>query len=213
MVLRLWLRGFENMFARVFSLVRRLFLGEDVVFVRQTKEQWEQQFAAGTWDRLKEGQPNTIELARLILDYVRERGGNIRVLDVGCGNGGLARLLAAEPGITYTGIDISETALVTARTAVPNARFIAMDAEQSPLDIGTFDILVFSEVLYYMNPDRLLARYHKHATDDARVFISVLRFWRTPFLFYRIRRFLCIDTRFRVSDCSHQWDIAVGRFL
>lgn len=191
----------------------RLLRGEDVILAPQTKEQWERQFADGTWDRLKEGQSNTIELARLISDYANTKDRRLRVLDVGCGNGGLALLLIREPGIAYTGIDISETALEAARTAAPKAHFIAVDAEQPQRDMGTFDVFVFNEVLYYMNPDSVLPRYRLYATDDACVFVSVLRFWRTPLIFHRIRRYLRIDTRFRISDRSHEWDIAVGHFL
>lgn len=200
-------------FVRALRFFHRLFSGQDVILVRQTREEWERQFSVGTWDRLQEGQPNTIELARLIFDYAKKRGGTIRVLDVGCGNGGLARLLDKESGIAYTGIDISEMALAAARAAAPNARFIAADAEQSqPDDIGAFDALVFSEVLYYMNPDRVLPRYRLYATTNARVFISVLRFWRTPFIFHRIQRHLCIDARFRVADRARHWDMTIGHF-
>ena len=198
---------------RIFGFVQRLLRGEDVVIVQQTKEQWERQFVAGEWERLQTGQPNTVKLASLISDYVHARGESIRVLDVGCGNGGLARLLCDESGITYTGIDISETAIMAARAFAPKAHFIVANAEQPPSSIGTFDVFVFNEALYYMNPDRILPRYHLYATPDARIFISVLRFWRTPFIFNRVRRYLCIDKRFSVVDRSHKWDIAVGHFI
>ena len=201
------------MLARLLGFLRRLFLGEDVVLVRQTKEQWERQFAAGTWDRLQEGQANTVEVARLISDCAHTKGGNIRVLDVGCGNGGLARLLSPEPSIAYTGIDISETALVAARVVAPNGTFIVADAEQPPLNLGIFDILVFNEVLYYMNPNRVLQRYRTYAAPNAHVFVSVMRFWRTPFIFYRMRHYLRIEKRLRVADSSNQWDIVVGHFI
>ena len=161
---------------KLVHFLARIFKGEDVILVPQTKEQWERQFADGTWDRLREGQPNTTELARLIFEYAHTKGGNIRVLDVGCGNGGLARLLTIGSGIAYTGIDISETALAAARVLVPRGIFITADAEQPPSDMGAFDVLVFNEVLYYMNPDRVLPRYHMHATADTRIFISVLHF-------------------------------------
>lgn len=201
------------LFARVLNFLYRLLLGEDIVLVQQTKEQWERQFADGTWDRLQDGQPNTVELARLITEYASTHGTPVSVLDIGCGNGGLARLLDRESGIEYTGIDISETALDAARAIAPNAHFIAADVEQSQPDIGEFNVLVFNEVLYYMNPDSVFQRYRLYATDDTRVFISVLRFWRSPLIFHRIRRHLQIDTCFRVSDRSHEWDIAVGHFL
>ncbi|TSC64366.1 MAG: hypothetical protein G01um101491_307, partial [Parcubacteria group bacterium Gr01-1014_91] len=165
---------------RIFGFVQRLLHGEDVVIVRQTKEQWERQFVAGEWDRLQTGQLNTAKLASLISDYAHARGGSIRVLDVGCGNGGLAKLIASEPNIDYTGIDISETALAAARVVAPDSSFVIANAEQPPSDIGTFDAFVFNETLYYMNPDRVLPRYNAYAKPDARIFISVLHFWRTP---------------------------------
>lgn len=199
--------------SKLSKLLGRVFRGEDVVFVQRTKEQWEHQFAAGKWDRLQENQPNTAELARLISEFAQAKGGPIRVLDVGCGNGGLARLLVGRSDIAYTGIDISEAALGTARAAAPGFSFIAVDAEQPPPDMGTYDVLVFNEVLYYMNPDRVLPRYRIHAAPDARVFVSVIRFWRTPFIFHRIRRHLKIDGKFHVADASDRWDIVVGHFL
>lgn len=201
------------LFARIFGLLLRIFRGEDIIIVPQTKEQWERQFASGRWDRLQEGQPNTAELARLISEYASTRRTSVRVLDVGCGNGGLAQLLCKEPGIAYTGIDISDTALATARSVAPNANFISANAEQPPPDIGVFDALVFNEVLYYMNPDRVLPRYRLYAATDARILISMLHFWRTPFVSHRIRHHLRIDARFRVANRLHQWDIATGHFL
>ena len=74
-------------------------------------------------------------------------------------------------------------------------------------------ILVFSEVLYYMNPDRVFPRYRRYAVAGARVFVSVVRFWRTPFIFHRIRRHLHIDEKFRIANSSHRWDIATGHFI
>lgn len=198
---------------RFFSFLKKVFSGKDFLLVQQTKEQWERQFDSGTWDRLQEGQPNTSELARLILNYARTRNKSVRVLDVGCGNGGLARLLCRDPSIAYTGIDISETAIRSARSLVPYGNFIVADVENPPSGIDIFDVFVFNEVLYYMNPDRVLPRYRIHATADAYMLVSVVRFWRTPFVFHRIRHYLRIDRRFRVADNSRQWYIAVGHFL
>lgn len=198
---------------RFLKFLGRIFRGEDVVLVKQSKEHWDAQFADGKWDRLQEGQPNTAEIARLISDYANTKKGRIRVLDVGCGNGGLAFLIASEPSINYTGIDISENALAVAHTFVPSGRFIVADAEKPPSDIGFFDILVFNEVFFYINPDRALPQYRAHTAAGAYVFISVIRSWRTPFIFRRICRHLHIDKRFRIAGRLYQWDIAVGHFV
>ena len=200
-------------FARLFGFLHRLIRGQDVLLIQHTKEQWERQFSSGTWNRLQERQPNTAELARLVIDFAHAKGAPTRILDIGCGNGGLARFLSPEPGIAYMGIDISETALVAARAVAPNYTFVVADAESPPQGLGTFDVLVFNEVLYYMNPDLVLPRYRTYVTPDTRIFISIVRSWRTPFLLRRIRHFMRVERRFRLgSRCLH-WDIATGYFL
>ncbi len=201
------------LFARIFGFLSRLFLGEDVVLVQQTKEQWERQFADGTWDRLLEGQPNTIELAKLISEYARTRGTPVRVIDVGCGNGGLARLITGDSGIDYTGIDIAEAAVASAREVAPRGTFIVGDAMNPPEDLGVFDVLVFNELLYYLDPRIILPRYRIHANSDARVYISVVRFWRSWFLWRRIKQNPRFYKQFIVKGASRRWDIAICTYL
>jgi SAM-dependent methyltransferase len=197
-----------NKFSRFLG---RIVHGEDVVMVRQSKDAWEHQFADGKWDRLTSGQQNTELLAKLLLKQRRD-GEILRVLDVGCGNGGLAFLIAGEPGIAYTGMDISETALITARQIAPTSRFITADAEQPSANLGVFDALVFNEVFFYVNPDRILPLYRAYTTPRARVFVSVVRSWRTPFVFHRLRRHLHIDKKFSVTDGVYHWDIVDSYF-
>ncbi|MFA6408207.1 MAG: methyltransferase domain-containing protein [Candidatus Paceibacterota bacterium] len=199
--------------SKILKFFLRILRGEDVVLVSQTKERWEHQFADGKWDRLQEGQPNTSELARRIMEYVATKEGRIRILDIGCGNGGLSRLLVGNANFEYLGVDISAIAIDVAQKLAPSGQFVVADAEYPSPDLGMFDVLVFNEVFFYMNPDKVLARYRAHAATGARVFISVVRSWRTPFVFHRVRQHLHIDTNARVSDSSHQWDIVVGHFL
>lgn len=200
------------LFARFSNFVSRLLLGEDVVLVQQTKEQWERQFADGTWDRLKEGQPNTIELARLISEYASTRKTPVRVLDVGCGNGGLARLIADT--VDYTGIDIATLAIASAREVAPRGTFIACDATSPPENLGVFNAIVFNELLYYLDPRIVLPRYRGLADSDAQIYISVVRFWRSWFIWRRIRTVLHIERSMSVRHpiSGQCWDIATGHF-
>jgi 2-polyprenyl-3-methyl-5-hydroxy-6-metoxy-1,4-benzoquinol methylase len=199
--------------SKLSTFLSRIIHGEDVVLVSRTKGQWERQFAEGKWDRLKEGQANTTLIAELISDYARARGETIRVLDVGCGNGGLARLVANMPGVDYTGIDLSETAIEAARAFVPKGTFLAADAEHPPEDLGVFDVLVFNEVFFYIDPDCVLPQYRSHVAPGAHVIVSVVRSWRTLFVFLRMRHALRIETRLRAADPEFRWDIAVGHLL
>jgi SAM-dependent methyltransferase len=77
------------------------------------------------------------------------------VLELGCGNGELARRLASRSA-RYTGLDAVETALAAARKAVPNGRFVQ---DYLPCDLpgGDHDLIVVSEVLYFLDTPGLAA--------------------------------------------------------
>ena len=197
-----------NRFLKFFGRVSR---GEDVILVPQTKEHWDRQFAAGRWNRLQTGQANTSEIACLILDYAQTKPERIRVLDVGCGNGGLARLIAG--AVNYTGIDIAESAVVSARAVAPRGTFIVGDAMNPSENLGIFDVLVFSELLYYLDPRIVLPHYRTHANAGAQIYISIIHFWRSWFLWRRIKQHLLIAKRFITNDAMHCWDIAVGTYI
>lgn len=77
--------------SKLSKFVGRIFRGEDVVVVRQSKEHWDHQFMSGKWSRLTEGMPHTLFLAGLLLETFPN---GARVLDIGCGNGALAKLVA-----------------------------------------------------------------------------------------------------------------------
>jgi MPBQ/MSBQ methyltransferase len=67
-----------------------------------------------------------------------------RLLDVGCGIGGSARILAAEYGFEVLGISISPAQIDRARALTPpslqqRCRFAVMDALALELDDGSFD--------------------------------------------------------------------------
>lgn len=83
----------------------------------------------------------------------------MRVLDVGCGNGDLSRLVArlAGPGGEVVAIDRSEEALAMARSVVSSLeeapiRYSAADLAAELPDLGRFDAIVGRRVLMYL-PD------------------------------------------------------------
>ena len=70
-------------------------------------------------------------------------------LELGCGNGELARRLASRCG-RYIGLDAVETALEAARRTVPEGRFVR-GFLPCPLPPGDHDLIVLSEVLYFLD--------------------------------------------------------------
>ncbi len=89
-----------------------------------------------------------------LLKYLREIGLQGRVLDVGCGNGFVAKkILENLPHVSsIVGIDVNPTAI---KMAVAHDRFQAILADVYQLnmaEVGTFDAAIFVDVLHHLKP-------------------------------------------------------------
>jgi 2-polyprenyl-3-methyl-5-hydroxy-6-metoxy-1,4-benzoquinol methylase len=121
------------------------------------KRYFERRFAAeDTW-RL-----DSSEYEQTRLDTIISAIGDApvnRILEVGCAEGHLTRRLAAL-GAEIVGLDISERAIAKARDrcrGMRNITFACRDVASAELD-GTFDLILATEVLYYL--------IHRHGDDD-----------------------------------------------
>jgi ubiquinone/menaquinone biosynthesis C-methylase UbiE len=77
---------------------------------------------------------------RVFLPTVLSPG--VDVLDIGCASGGFFNIMRSlQPGIRYTGIDISPTAIQIARQRYPEARFEVADATAIPFRDNAFDFV------------------------------------------------------------------------
>ena len=91
---------------------------------------------------------------------------NAVVVDVGCGEGTLARMMARR-GAHVTGIEVSPRALAKARAApaVADERYIQGIAEDLPLSNRSADIIIFFNSLHHVDA----AEMHKALKEAARV--------------------------------------------
>lgn len=79
------------------------------------------------------------------------RSSNLKVLDAGCGEGHLLRILYEdEPGGQYYGADITEVALERARSRCPFARLNRTSLLHTGYPDGFFDVIVCTEVLEHI---------------------------------------------------------------
>lgn len=106
-----------------------------------------------------------------------------RILDIGCGLGGLLNLVVDRNQGGYAlGLDVSQTAISKAKERYPNLNFQCRDIRQSPLVDDQFDLIIISEVLWYvldglplffleikklMAPDAILA-IHQYFPENQR---------------------------------------------
>jgi ubiquinone/menaquinone biosynthesis C-methylase UbiE len=90
---------------------------------------------------------------KIVREIVRLAPGS--VLDAGCGEGFVAsRVLAAIPGITLTGCDVSGQALEVARRSNPEATFVTGSVLDLPFSDRSFDVVGCFEVLEHLRGDQ-----------------------------------------------------------
>lgn len=92
----------------------------------------------------------------LLRPFVPERRG-LRVLEIGSGVGTLVRYLPE--GAVYTGLELDDDALAVARARYPGRKFEHASVEEFPMDDGSVDLVVATEVLEHLeNPSLALRR-------------------------------------------------------
>jgi SAM-dependent methyltransferase len=93
------------------------------------------------------------------------------VLEVGCGTGDLLAALRPRRGV---GVDLSPGLLAVARARHPDLTFVEGDAEQLELDGETFDAIVLSDVIGYIDDVwAALRRLHRVCRPETRVVITL----------------------------------------
>ena len=77
-----------------------------------------------------------------------------RLLDIGCGQGLLGALLAADGrDVRYRGIDLGARDIERARSAAPPGRELVA-ADMRNVEFGSADVVVILDVLHYVDPDQ-----------------------------------------------------------
>ena len=97
---------------------------------------------------------------------------NLRILELGCGNGQLLAALNPSFGV---GVDFSGGMLAEARRSYPNLSFIEGDVEEENVIKslpGPFDIVLIADTLGSLDDcQRVFETLHQHCTRDTRLIV------------------------------------------
>jgi SAM-dependent methyltransferase len=125
-------------------------------------------------------------------------------LDAGCGEGFVARrIIDAVPGISYTGCDVSQTALEIAAAANPEGTFITGSVVDLPFPERSFDVVGCFEVLEHL-PGDLPRRALSELARVARQAVVLSVPHEPLFCLANAGRGKNLDVRPRGSDPDHK---------
>jgi SAM-dependent methyltransferase len=105
----------------------------------------------------KSSQPaNSVDYCKAAIAKHLSRLGCKRVLDIGCGNGAMTALLAAD-GFEMTAIEPDHDGFTIATSTHPRICFVNRGVYDNLDDLGTFDAVISSEVIEHLfNPSALV---------------------------------------------------------
>jgi 2-polyprenyl-3-methyl-5-hydroxy-6-metoxy-1,4-benzoquinol methylase len=169
--------------------------------------QWDSDYASGAWKRLRSVQ----ELPRysVIAGYCRHYRPFGSVLDIGCGEGLLARWLVNDCR-SYFGVDLSAEAIVLARAKnLPFAEFVVANAEEFQSS-SRFDVIVFNECLIYFDrPWELVARLTDALAPDGVIIVSLNEGVMSSQIWRMLRSDFHDHSQVEIRSGNGAWKIAV----
>ena len=135
-------------------------------YICVTADEWNREYKNG-YDKFLSKIDEKIRYQKLA-EIINEE--NNSVLDLGCGTGVMETFLNLK--IKYTGVDISDVAINLA-TQNNSGKYLCADISSYHTDC-TFDVVLFNEILYYLNdPLGLLERFMKTVSNKGSIVCSL----------------------------------------
>jgi SAM-dependent methyltransferase len=171
----------------------------------------DREFREGRWDHFAGAaeSPRYRELAA----QLGARPHPPAILDLGCGDGRLARLLAPGSYRRYLGVDFSVEGISRARNSAPPACEFVVGDFHTWHDDGPFDVIVCNESLGYADdPAAVIRRHLPSLAADGVVLVSQYRQGAWPALWRRIELPLeAVSARTVSREPGLMWDIKLLR--
>lgn len=140
----------------------------------KSAESWDQEWKSGDWEYMDKVAVERSKIAVIggVLVQMYSHG-NASVLDVGCGEGPIADFLTPLQKYHYVGMDISKEAIqIAKKVRGPPLRFV-QSASLDFLPKRKFDVIIFSDMLYYDDYEEVLRKYRSFLNPSGIIIISI----------------------------------------
>ena len=125
---------------------------------------------AGRYDQLRKDPSDAQIGVSVQAGELRRR----RLLDVGCGTGRIAAVLAAEYGVRVWGIDPSRQMLAVARARAASVHLACAVAEHVPFAAGAFECALMQIVVHLVDRPRAFGELYRVLAPGGRVVIATV---------------------------------------
>ena len=177
----------------------------------QSEKKWDKEWSSGAWNYQEKIPVERSRLAVIgaVLIQVHAPNANATVLEIGCGEGAVSDFLTTSQVPGYVGVDISKEAIAIARSrrTTPGIRFVHAAAHRFQPSTK-FDVIIFSEVLYYVEYEKIIDQYANYLSPEGIVIVSIFQMTGKPkyenIFLYAQSKFQQID-EIEVSGKTKKW--------
>lgn len=144
-----------------------------------SEKDWNNQFRKGKWKYLNDVGLERARNAIISGVFIQKlSSSDSYILDVGCGEGTLSDFLHPNQRSLYQGIDLSSEAIHIANQKRPGLSFTVASVEEfKPTQGKLYSVIVFNEMLYYVDHLSILTKFANFLAPGGIIVISI---WHTP---------------------------------
>jgi 2-polyprenyl-3-methyl-5-hydroxy-6-metoxy-1,4-benzoquinol methylase len=147
-------------------------------WIFQSEAKWNKEWKSGAWTYMDTVAVERARVAVISAVLIPMFGNaNASVLDIGCGEGPIADFLTPDQKRQYVGVDISKEAVIAAKKARGSGGESGLKFVHAPAHefapVNKFDVVVFSEVLYYVEYEKVLKQYEGYLNPGGIIIISI----------------------------------------
>ena len=172
LVLHLFINGIDNQAHNIINNNNNVL--DTKQWMYQSEAKWDNEWKQGQWNYMEKVAVERSRIAVIGGVFIQMfTHVNASVLDIGCGEGSISDFLNNQQKSNYVGVDLSKEAIQQALKVRGSPMTFVHAAAHLYRPSSRFDAIVFSDVLYYVEYEKVLRQYKGYLNDNGIVIISI----------------------------------------